>query len=297
MSDAPVEAEPRPSVVMPAYEAAETLEVCLEALARQTVPPLEVIVVDGTPDPAPARAICERFPFVRFRTAAPELGAHAKRNLGAEEARGDPLVFTDPDCAADPEWLEALAAAHREGHPAVGGAVACLGDVRNRAIHMVKYPWWLPGGEAGPRPEIPSASTSLTRRAWEAVGPYRTDRWAGDSELSWRLRRAGIPIWFEPRATVTHLDHGPWGAFLRTRYERGRDFGRTRSEFHGWSRGERAARALLFPLVPFVMTARALGFAREAGHLGDWALGLPVQLAANGCWAAGEARALLGAAP
>ena len=285
------------SVVMPSYQSESTLRACLDALALQTYPTFEVIVVDGSPDPTPAQSICKDFPLVRYERADSQLGAHAKRNLGVSIARGQILVFTDPDCTADPDWLTHLVQAYRDGHRVVGGAVAGLADPRNERIHLNKYAWWLPGSEPGPRTEIPSANTSLTRDVWAQWGPYREDRWAADSELSWRLERSGLSIWFEPRATVTHLDHGPWRAFLRNRHERGYDFGLTRAEFKGWSRFERVLRAVLLPAVPFVMTARAAGYSRRAGQLSVWLRTLPAQLMANFCWASGEAKALMRAAP
>jgi GT2 family glycosyltransferase len=285
--------DPDVSVVMPIYESEGTLRSCLEALTLQSYATFEVIVVDGSPDPQPARQICDDFPHVRYMKADSRLGAHAKRNLGAAAARGQVLSFTDPDCTADPEWLEHLVRAHQRGHPVVGGAVAGLADPRNERIHLNKYAWWLPGSAAGPRSEIPSANTSLTKEVWQIWGPYREDRWASDSELSWRLRKAGIRIWFEPNAVVTHLDHGPWRAFLRNRYERGFDFGLTRAEFREWGRFEQILRAALFPSIPFVMTARAAAFSRRAGQLPTWFRTIPAQLMAHLWWAAGEARALI----
>lgn len=284
------------SVVIPTLAAEGTLEACLAGLSAQTVPAVEVIVVAGDPDPATTRAICARHAGVRFESAPPELGAHEKRNIGAALARGGILAFTDPDCVADPRWIEALVAAHAAGHAVVGGPVDGLSDARNRAIHLCKYGWWLPGGPAGERPELPSANTSVTRAAWEAHGPYRTDRWAADSELCWRLGRAGVSCRFEPHAVVTHLDHGGRGEFFASRRARGYDYGATRAEWRGWGPWRRRLQALGLPLVPFVMTARAFGYARRAGRAGDWLRALPTQLAAHTCWAWGEAEAYLGVA-
>lgn len=282
------------SVVIPAYEAAGTLRECLDALARQSYRNFQVILVDGSPDPAPSERIATEYPFVRYSTAAPDLGAHAKRNLGTRQADGGLLVFTDPDCSAHADWLQRLVDAHADGHAVVGGSVASLPDARNRWIHACKYGWWRTGAPAGPALEIPSANTSVTREAWAAHGPYREDRWAADSQLSWRVREAGATIWFEPRATVVHLDHGPWTAFLVGRFQRGSDFARTRAEALAWGRLQRIARALLFPFVPWVMTARAGLHARKAEAVADWLTAVPAQLLAHGCWAVGEAWGLLG---
>ena len=102
--------EPKPlySVIVPAYQAAGSLGLCLDALNAQTVARdlYEVIVVDdGSTDgtgeiaqQAGARVITQR-----------NAGPAAARNAGAAAGRGDLLLFTDADCAPVPGWIAALA--------------------------------------------------------------------------------------------------------------------------------------------------------------------------------------------
>lgn len=83
------------SVVIPVYNSAAMLEVCLGALAKSRHRPLEVIVVDdgSTDDSA---AVAERLGATLLRM--PEnSGPAAARNLGAARAQGDVLVFIDAD--------------------------------------------------------------------------------------------------------------------------------------------------------------------------------------------------------
>ncbi len=282
---------PRVSVVLPAYNSSGTLECSLQGLSAQTFRDFETIVIDSSPDPGPAARIVEQFPGVRLDHHLGRLLPHEAMNLGAERAGGEILVFSAPDCRADPPWLKWLVEAQEQGHAAVGGAVASLPDFRNRAIHLSKYPWWLPGGAPRRIREIASGNSSFSRALWEAVGPYRGDRFAGDCELSWRIRCAGSEIWFEPRATITHLDHGSLPTLLYERYARGLDYGKTRAEFRGFSRLECALRLVSLPMAPLVMVLRAGRFAASSGHLLVWLATLPVQLAAAACWCVGEAPA------
>lgn len=280
------------SVVIPCYRSHETLAECLSALTAQTLGDFETVLVDSSPNAAPTEAVVRRFPGVRYRHVEDRLLPHAARNVGAGMARGDILVFSDPDCRGHHEWLSRLTDAHARGHPVVGGGVAGLDDRTNRAIHMVKYGWWLPGGRPGPRLQLPSANFSLTRELWERVGPFREDRWAGDTELSWRLMEAGEELWFEPGAFITHLDHGSRSSFLRQHRARGRDFGLTRADSKGWGRLECLGRALVSPLVPEIMLARSGKLALQAGQGGAWLSTMPFQFLALCAWARGEAGAL-----
>jgi glycosyltransferase involved in cell wall biosynthesis len=104
---------PDVSVVVPSYNRLDILPRCLEALARQTHPSFEVIVVDdGSTDGTGEflRSVGEQHPDLHFRwlTNDQNVGATASRNRGIREARGRFVACLDSDCIADPHWLEHL---------------------------------------------------------------------------------------------------------------------------------------------------------------------------------------------
>jgi GT2 family glycosyltransferase len=283
--------QPGASVILPAYHSAATIAASLQSLARQTFTDFEVIVVDSSGDDLTGAIVRDRFPQARYVHHPARLLPHEARNLGAREARGRVLVFTDPDCAADPAWLERLMAHHGRGPALVGGAVGCGAGWWNRSVHAAKFPWWLPESPAGPRPEIPSGNSSMAREIWDRVGGFRGEFFAGDSELCWRARRAGYPIWFEPRAPVTHVEHSGLLPFARERFRRGRDFGAMRIEVGRWSRAACVGRLTTAAIVPALMTWRSARYAVRGGYVGRWLTTLPVQILANSLWSAGEALA------
>jgi glycosyltransferase involved in cell wall biosynthesis len=277
------------SVIIPAYYSHETIGSCLEALERQTFRNFEVIVVDSTPDGRTAALVRRRFPSVTLNHYGERLLPHAARNQGVVLAKGNILVFTDPDCRARPDWLGALMGAHHAGHEAVGGAIENDGGCWNTAVHMAKFSWWLPGGRAGSRPDIAAANSSYSRALWETVGPFLGTRFAGDSALNWRVRAGGRQIWFEPKAAVAHRHQSGFLRFLNERFVRGRDFGATRVERQEWSRGRCFLYLVLMPLLPFVMTWRAARYAFGSGHAITWILVSLVVLLGNAAWCGGEA--------
>ena len=142
------------SIIVPALNEQDTLGACIEALLKQEglSVPYEIIVVDdGSIDALPrswpgcsvtsgSRCPCPERCVRRIRMSAhqpavassfrlvsgPGRGAGAARNLGASEARGDLLLFTDADCRPVP-WL---------GRGARAGAVddGC-GRRRRRSAH------------------------------------------------------------------------------------------------------------------------------------------------------------------
>jgi len=93
------------SVVIPCYNAARFLRETLDSALKQTLPPLEVIVVDdgSTDDSA---AIAESYgPPVRV-IRQPNQGESVARNTGVAASRGDYIVFLDADDLLAPGLLE-----------------------------------------------------------------------------------------------------------------------------------------------------------------------------------------------
>lgn len=125
------------------------------------------------------------------------------------------------------------------------------------------------------------------------VGPFPTDAWSGDTEVSWRTRAAGISLRFEPDAVVIHTHEAGLRAALRERFARGEDFARMRIRVDGWSRVRTGAHLLLTPVVPALLLARSLGHARRSGRLGRSLWSAPVQLSGFVAWSFGEARAFV----
>jgi hypothetical protein len=101
---------PRPtfSIVIAAYNAARTIAETVESALAQTLPPLEVIVVDdGSTDGSVAALEPFLGRIVCIRKARG--GAASARNAALERARGDFLAVLDSDDAYLPERLDALA--------------------------------------------------------------------------------------------------------------------------------------------------------------------------------------------
>ena len=284
---------PDASVVVPAYESHRTIAACLEALRRQTFAAFETVVVDSSPGSESERIVRGAFPDVRYEHVPQRLLPHAARNRGAERARSDLLVFTDPDVYAEPRWLEALVGSHRaSGHITVG-AIACHGrrwlDVGN---HLCKFAKWLPGGQARSVDMSPTANMLCPRRVFVELGGFPGEHLLGDTSFSWRARRLGHELWFDPRAIVSHHHTQNFRELLGERYRRGAMFGQLRADWYG----NRRATDLFYLLVSLlpIRLARILmltaAHCRRAGHLFDLVSTLPVVTLGHSAWLAGECR-------
>lgn len=112
------------SVVIPARDAARTLDRQLEALASQrTDRPFEVVVADnGSTDDTRVRALAweGRFASLRVIDASQVRGVSAARNRGVAAARSDSIIICDADDIVSPGFVEAMARA-LEKDDVVGG--------------------------------------------------------------------------------------------------------------------------------------------------------------------------------
>ncbi len=92
------------SVVIPAYNAEKTIEACLASVVAQTLPPLEVLVVDDHSRDGTQAAVqrCEgqfaaagiRLEYIRL---AQNAGPSTARNKGIRMAKGGYIAFLDSD--------------------------------------------------------------------------------------------------------------------------------------------------------------------------------------------------------
>lgn len=128
---------PTVSVVLPVRDDARMLAGCLDALARQTRPADEILVVDNASrdeTASVARAAGARVVF------CPEPGIPAASATGYDAATGDLLLRLDADCRPSPQWIERMV----DAFTADESAGAVTGDAR-----FVDGPRWLRGPLAG----------------------------------------------------------------------------------------------------------------------------------------------------
>jgi len=196
------------SVIVPAYNAAETLGKCLAALLDQSIPrsEYEVIVVDdGSTDAT--QEVVEQY-GVHLLTQANQ-GPAAARNLGVSHARGEILLFTDADCVPAWNWIEAMIAAFAD--PEIFGAKGVYKTQQRELIarfvqleyedkydkmRQEEYIDFIDTYSAGYRHGIFAENSGF-----DPVFPQASGE---DVEFSYRLAEQGYKMVFVPQAAVYH---------------------------------------------------------------------------------------------
>lgn len=208
---------PDVSVIIPTRNRSRLLREVLEAVWAQTIDParMEILVMDNvsTDDTAQVMAeLQEKSPCPLHYHVMPEnRGPARSRNRAATLARGALLAFVDDDCRPTPEWLEhslppfedpevglvnGTVLYKPEQTPATSFFCRITGEVREE--HPT-YTWSNAVYRASAFAEMDGSDESL------CLADFR-DRVVdcGDTDLAWRLRKAGWKNVFVPASVVYH---------------------------------------------------------------------------------------------
>jgi glycosyltransferase involved in cell wall biosynthesis len=202
------------SVIIPVYNGASTLEICLKALGASTFRDFEIIVVDDGSSDGSAE-------LAQLSTAGRQGPAFA-RNLGARSASGDILMFVDADVLVHPNTLEtALRAFERD--PSIDAVIGAYDDEPAERNFLSQYKNLM-------HCYIHRQGKQRASTFWTGCGAIRKsvfDQAGGfderyrrpsieDIELGARLTHAGFRIELDPAMMVKHLKRWTLGAMLKS---------------------------------------------------------------------------------
>jgi len=219
--------QPLISVIVCTIGRSEMLLRCLRSLLATEYRNYEILVVDQEPGSRLEAAIAAELPDDRIRYFhLPTDGLSPARNFGIRHSSGEILAFIDDDAVASPEWLSAIAEAFRQQpspgmiggrlvpvwpdgeppawYPASRRYLLGVGHLGDKMCVMPESCQPIGANMAGRREAILEANGFDERLGFRARG--RVTMLAGaDSLLSLRVRRAGWPVWYQPRMSVQHF--------------------------------------------------------------------------------------------
>lgn len=206
---------PDVSVVISCKNRSAMLWDCFLGLGAQTLPRdrFEVVLMDNvsTDDLAAVadRARRELGLAVSCTRMETDRGPAPARNRGVEIARAPVIAFTDSDCRPEPDWLAAGLA------PFTDPAVALVtGPVLAKLGQPVTITSKLTFQVFAEHPTFPTANAFYRREVFRAFGGFDLalsfdDPWGratecADTDLAWRIIKAGHARRFVPAAVMRH---------------------------------------------------------------------------------------------
>ena len=234
---------PAVSVVVCTSGRPALLDGCLQALAAQSHPDFEVIVVDNAPTDDATEQVARRFGVTYV--VEPRRGLDNARNRGLAAATAPIVAYTDDDALPDPRWLDAVAAVFCSDGVAVvtGDVVAAELATPPQRLFEQTYR----GMSKGPQPRLHQRASrripylparfgtgcnmAFRRHALEQIGGFdpaldggTLSGGGGDLDVLQRLFEAYLPIAYAPDAVVQHHHRPTTSALQRQLYDNGRGY-------------------------------------------------------------------------
>ena len=191
---------------------------CIRALKQQTLPGVDVVVVDNSGRGAARRRLGDS-EGVRFVENRANLGFGEAVNRGFRTSQAPFLATINDDAVASPEWLEVLVSAIESD----AKAGMCASQVRLLPSSQLDSAGMLVAGDGSSKQRghgasadlfsraeevlIPSGSAALYRReVIEETGGFDGDffLYCEDTDLGLRARWAGWKCLYVPEALVEH---------------------------------------------------------------------------------------------
>jgi GT2 family glycosyltransferase len=234
----------------------QTGEALVESIRHVLAEPLvdEFVIVDNgspTEEAERLRALGRTEPRIVLQQGHGNIGFARGANMGAETARGEYIVFLNPDANLQHGCIEALVAAFAgRPVPAVVGARVMNADGTEQRggrrgevtpvttllsfghltarfkglskfeIHREREP--TPDAPI-PMPTISGACFALRREDFDLLGGFDEGYFlhVEDIDLCWRARQAGGEVLFQPAAQVIHLGHTSLEHPLKVEFHKG----------------------------------------------------------------------------
>ncbi|MGB1286184.1 MAG: glycosyltransferase family 2 protein [Aggregatilineales bacterium] len=209
------------SIVIPHWNGKDFLQPCLDALAVQTYPHIEVIIVDNASEDGSQAYIRDYYPDVILIELPENRGFTGACNTGMEAAQGTVISLLNNDTEVDTNWATAIMDAF-ERHPDVGMVASKMMLFNERdTFHTAgdgfttdgrpfnRGVWEKDDGQYDDEVFVFSAcggSSAYRRALLDNVGLLDNDFFflMEDVDLAWRSQLAGWRVLYTPHALVYH---------------------------------------------------------------------------------------------
>lgn len=287
------------AVVIPSFNSAPLIRTCLRAVMAQSMPPVEVVVVDSSSDETPL-IISAEFPSIHLIHLADRTLPGPARNIGVARVEAELVAFTDADCEPDREWLAQLRESFGDH---VAGCAGVIAGPPNETIpafvdRALCFSEFMPGARTRLVRAAPTANLMLRRQSVLDAGGFPDGLFSGGEDvlLCRRITTDSFMIRVCPQARVVHHSPDDAGTVIDRQFRYGQAFVTIRRE-------DQTAAGSVLLTAPFgsglalgaaVRYVRALGrvVARGEADLPRLLAAQPLALRGAWAWARGAREAL-----
>lgn len=199
---------PKISVIIPVYKDWKRLQLCIDALSKQSFDnnAYEIIVINNDPSTsAPDFFRCPRNLSVHHENIP---GSYASRNRGLLLARGEVVAFTDSDCIPDVDWLANGMKLLDEGFDMIGGRIDIFKGNHSDSNWAYKFEKNFSFDQKSNvliNKSSVTANLIVKRNVFASVGAFRQDLYSGGDVLWTSLATSsGFKLAYGDNVIVKH---------------------------------------------------------------------------------------------
>ena len=237
---------PSVSIVVPVYNAEETIEGCVASLVNQNYENVEDILIIDNGSTDNTAEIADQY-STRVYEYTEVQGSYAARNFGLQQVESELVAFTDADCVPSEDWLSELVACYASTDADLVGGNVQFQFERRSAAELYDASTSMNNGRLIEERGCSVTANLLVRRAvFDEIGPFPQQLVSGgDTAWTGRATENGYHLKYCPDAVVNHPTRS-----LRESLRKHRRLGYGEGQrLHGTSRSHQAKR-LLISLLP-----------------------------------------------
>jgi glycosyltransferase involved in cell wall biosynthesis len=200
------------SIIIPTYKDWPRLQMCLDALAAQSLPAdqFEILVANNNRVPEVPEDL--RLPSNAVVIWAEEPGSYAARNVALGKAAGEVVFFTDSDCVPDRDWVR-LGVEHMAMLPEadrIAGRIDLFPAGKEwLAEEIYDRLVWLKQADYARSGWGTTANLIVRRGLFDVVGPFDGGLFSGgDEEWNRRANAKGSKVHYDAEVIVKHPARG-----------------------------------------------------------------------------------------
>lgn len=215
---------PKISIIVAVYNAAESLEYCIQSLLALDYPQQqrEIIAIDNNSSDRSLEILQQFAASIRI-LQEPIRGAAAARNRGVMESQHPFIVFTDADCQVAQDWLKQLIKPLQEQERvvAVGGRILTqqpANVIAQFSDHLHNHHTAISENP----PYLITMNMAIRRAAFIDIGLFDIQMLrAEDTDLSYRLHLVEHKFAYAHDAIIYHHNPNSLGALFKKGYQHG----------------------------------------------------------------------------
>ena len=213
------------SIIIVNYNTSKDIFPLMESLNRCGYSHFEIIIVDNDSPDDDLSQVADLYPHINFIMSAKNLGFAGANNLGARKAKGDFLLFLNPDIEVTPGFIDPMLFAFKV-NPQLGLVSPKIKYFNNPSIiqyagfsklnlYTMQSSSYGKGKEDGPLYSVTKetsyghwAAMMISRAAFEAVGEMNESYFLYYEEIDWcqRIRQKGYQIYYVAASEVYHKE-------------------------------------------------------------------------------------------